>query len=265
MGNSPFLDQVAVVTGASSGIGESTALALARAGAHVALAARRDALLARVADQIGALGREALVLPTDVTDQAQVEHMIRAVVERWGRIDLLVSNAGEYVRTPVENLTVETIQQSMAVNYYGGVYAILAALPYMRAQNKGHIVVVTSMDGKKGVPPDAPYVSAKFALTGFAEVLRQELHGSGIYVTNVLPGRVDTAMIEQLNFHWISGKISADAVAQAILNGIQKRRPEVIVPFQAYFLYFLNVISPRLGDWAVRSFRLDGWDGDKPE
>jgi short-subunit dehydrogenase len=116
------------------------------------------------------------------------------------------------------------------------------------------------MDSKKGLPLDAPYVAAKFALTGFAEVLRQELHGTGISVSTILPGRVDTPMIATLRVPWVSAKISAEAVARATLRAIRLRQPEVILPPQASLLHYLNVLSPRMGDWAARFFHLEGWD-----
>jgi NADP-dependent 3-hydroxy acid dehydrogenase YdfG len=259
----PFLDKIAIVTGASSGIGRATALALAHRGAHIALASRRTALLEQAAAQIEALGRQAAIIPTDVSQQEQVEGLVERVVKRWGKVDILVSNAGEYVRSPVDELNIDIIRHALAVNYYGAVYAILAVLPHMRAQKDGHIVAVTSMDSKKGLPPDAPYVSAKFALTGFVEVLRQELHGSGVYISNILPGRVDTAMIEELEFEWISRKIPPEPVADAIVQAILKRKPEVIIPFHARLLYYANVLSPSLGDWIVRRFNLEGWVGPR--
>lgn len=259
-----FQNQVAIVTGASSGIGQATALALARRGAWVALVARREALLAQLADEIRRLGGRALIVPTDVSDQRQVNAMVATTLEEWGKVDILVSNAGEYVRATLDELSVAKIERALAVNFYGGVYAILAVLPHMRAQRHGHIVVVTSMDGKKGLPPDAPYVSAKFALTGFAEVLRQQLYGSGVYLSNILPGRVDTEMINYLRVPWISAKIAPEAVAEAILKAIIKHKPEVIVPFQAALLHYVNVFSPTLGDWLVRRLRLSGWEEQNP-
>jgi NAD(P)-dependent dehydrogenase (short-subunit alcohol dehydrogenase family) len=255
----PFQDKVAIVTGASSGIGRATVLALARRGAHIALAARRVNLLEEVAAEAQAYGGQALVLPTDISDPVQVSKMVEAALERFGRVDILVANAGVYVRSPLEELTTEKIQYAMAVNFYGGVYAILSVLPHMRSQGSGHIVVVTSVDGKKGLPLDAPYASAKFALTGFAEVLRQELHGSGIYVCTILPGRVDTGMIEDLRVPWISAKIPAEMVANAIVGAILKHKAEAIIPFQASLLVYLNTFFPRLADWVVRYFHLEGW------
>jgi NADP-dependent 3-hydroxy acid dehydrogenase YdfG len=253
-------DKVAIVTGASSGIGRATALALAGEGAHVALAARNAPALHEVARTIRALGQEALVVPTDVTQQDQVGQLVRETLACWERVDILVANAGAYVRCPISDLTVAEVERSMAVNFYGTLYAILAILPHMLDQKSGHLVLVSSMDAKKGLSPDAPYVAAKFALAGFGEVLRQELYGSGVHVTTVFPGRVDTPMIATLQVPSISAKIPPEAVARAIVRAIHRRQPEVIVPFQARALLYLNTLSPRLGDWIARLFRLEGWE-----
>lgn len=251
--------KVAIVTGASSGIGRATALLLASQGANIVLAARRISSLAEVADSIRAYGGKVLVIPTDVSVKGDVDFMVEKTLTEWGKVDILVANAGEYVRCPIEELSVDYLEHSMSVNFYGGVYSILAVLPHMRAQKSGHIILVTTMDAKKGLPQDAPYVSAKSALAGFGEVLRQELHGSGIYVTNVLPGRVDTEMIEEMECHWISAKIPSDSVARGIVSAIRRPRPELIVPFHASLLHYVNVFSPRMADWAVRFFHLEGW------
>jgi len=184
---------------------------------------------------------------------------VAQTLARWGRVDILVTNAGEYVRRPVVELDVVDMRYSMAVNFYGALYAILAVLPHMLQQHSGHIVLMSTMDSKKGLPLDAPYVAAKFALTGFGEVLRQELHGAGVHVTTVLPGRVDTPMIADLRVPWISAKISAESVARATVRAIRKRSPEVIVPPAAIALYYLNTLSPSLGDWAARRLHLEGW------
>lgn len=252
-------DKVAIVTGASSGIGRATALALAKESACVALAARRVEALHELAEQIQKLGQKALVLQTNVTRQEQVEAMVQEVLEHWGRVDILISNAGEYIRGSVIDLNPADLQRSLDVNYFGGVYSIKAVLPHMLAQKSGHIIAVTSMDGKIGLPPDAPYVSAKFAMTGFLEVLRQEVSDHGIHVTNVLPGRVDTVMIEHLRFSWVSPKISPEHVARSVLHAIRKRKPIVIVPPQAKLLYYVNVFAPKLSDRLSRFFHLEGW------
>ncbi len=258
--SAPLSGAVAIVTGASSGIGRATAVALAENGAHVALAARTESALDQVADEIRLLEREVLVVPTDVTDRDQVDHLVEETLARWGRVDVLVANAGAYVRSPVRELPVAEVQRSMAVNFYGALYAVLAVQPHMLARSSGHIVLMSSLDGKKGLPRDAPYVVAKFALAGYGEVLRQELHDSGVRVTTVFPGRVDTPLIDTLDVPSVSAKIPARAVAHAIVNAIRRPRPEVIIPFEGRAFHLVNAISPRLGDWIVRRLHLQGWE-----
>lgn len=259
MSTSFFANKVAIVTGASTGIGQAIALALAKEDACVALAARREASLLELAKEIETQGSKALALRTDVTQPEQVEAMVERVLAQWGRVDILITNAGEYIRGSIAELDPADLQRSLDVNYFGGVYCIKAILPHMIAQKGGYIAAITSMDGKIGLPPDAPYVSAKFALTGFLEVLRQEAREHGIAVTNVMPGRVDTTMIEHLQFSWVSPKISTESVARATLDGIRKRKPIVIVPPQAKLLYYINVFAPSLSDRLSRFFRLEGW------
>ena len=259
MSSNLFEKKVAIITGASLGIGRATALALSAQGACVALASRNGEALSALAEELKRQGGQVLVIPTDVTQREDVEAMVREVVAHWRRVDILVSNAGEYIRAPITDLDPSTIQRSLDVNFFGGVYCVKAVLPHMLAQKSGHIVFVTSMDGKIGLPPDAPYVSAKFALTGFCEVLRQEVRDRGISVTNVLPGRVDTPMIENLRFSWISPKLAPEAVAKAILIGIRKRKPIVILPPGAILLYYINVFAPTLSDRLARLFHLEGW------
>jgi NADP-dependent 3-hydroxy acid dehydrogenase YdfG len=254
-----LLGKIAIITGASSGIGRATALLFAKAGVCLALAARREAALQELAAEIQKMGGKTLIFPIDVTQREQVEAMTRQVLSQWGRVDILIANAGEYIRGPIVDLDPADLQRSLDINYFGGVYCIKAVLPDMLARKSGHIVAVTSMDGKIGLPPDAPYVSAKFALTGFLEVLRQEVSDHGIVVTNVLPGRVDTVMIEQLRFSWVSPKISPETVARSVVDAIRKRKAIVIVPPQAKLLYYINVFAPRLSDRLSRFFRLEGW------
>jgi len=255
---------VAIVTGASSGIGRATALALAAKGARLSLASRKAEALARVAAEIESLGGEALVLPTDVTDRTQVEELVRRTLERWGRVDVLVANAGAYIRCPACQLTIEVVERSLAVNFFGELYAVVAALPHMLRQRGGHIVLMSSVDGKKGIPPDAPYAIAKYAVAGLGEVLRQELHGTGVSLTTVFPGRVDTPLIADLRVPWISPKIAPESVASAIVRAIELRQAEVIVPFPARLLLYANTFSPRLGDWLTRRLHFQGWQTAPP-
>jgi NADP-dependent 3-hydroxy acid dehydrogenase YdfG len=260
--NSFFANQIVIITGASSGIGRATALLLAPQGAKMALAARNTQALESLAAEVEKLGGEALVQTTDVTQREQVEALVRATLDRWGRIDLLVSNAGQYIRSPIGELTPEVMEDSMAVNFYSHMYAILAALPHMLAQHSGHIAIVASMDGKTGLPLDGPYVAAKFATSGFNDVLRRELYQTGVHTTIAYPGRVDTPMIADIKVPWISAKISPEAVAKALLKGIQHRRKEIFLPPQVILLYILTFF-PGISDWATRFFHLEGWQEPK--
>jgi len=260
MSQQPFLDQVAIVTGASSGIGRAAALALAQCGAHIALAARSADKLEETAEAVRRLGRQALAIPTDVRRREDVARLVRQTLGTWGQIDILVANAGAYIRTPVPAMRVEHFEESLQVNFYGALYLIVEALPAMLERRRGHIVLVSSMDAQKGMPLDAPYVAAKYALRGLGEVMRQELRPYGIFVTTVFPGRVDTPLIDYLDVPRISAKIPPAQVAQAIVRAIRRRQPEVIVPRYTKALVYLNTLSPRLGDWLVRVFHFEGWD-----
>ncbi len=255
-----FQDKVAIITGASSGIGRETALALAREGARVALASRNEPALREVANAIAQMGGESLVARADVTQKDQVDRLVSETLKKWGRVDIVVANAGAYIRCPIIELTIADLERSMAVNFYGAMYLVLAALPPMRERQSGHVVLVSTMDSKKGLPLDAPYVAAKFAMTGIGDVMRQELRQLGIAVSTILPGRVDTPMIAGLRVPWISAKIPAEAVARAIVRAIRRRQPEVIVPPFAALLNYFHTLSPHLSDWGVKFFHLEGWE-----
>ena len=258
-----FRDKVVIITGASSGIGRITAIRLAQCGASVVLAARREEALKAVAQDIQAIGAKAMAIPTDVTDQQQVEALVTKTISQWQQVDILIANAGAYVRGPVTELTKADFEHSFAVNFYGALYGVLSVLPHMVARKSGHIVFVSSLDAKKGLPKDGPYVAAKFALSGFAEVIQQELYGSGVHVTTILPGRIDTPMIEHLKVPWISHKVPPDKVARAIIRGIKRRKAEVFVPFLQAPYGYLNALFPRFMDWIVRAFHLEGWEQKK--
>lgn len=249
---------VAVVTGASSGIGRATALALAQKGARVVLASRNVPALEALAVEIEQLGQMALVCPTDVTRPEAVHAMVGKVLSDWGRVDVLVVSSGQYIRASIRELTLPLVEQSFRVNFYGAISVVLEVLPGMLARRSGHIVLVSSMDARLALPLDAPYTAAKAALLGFGDTLRKELYGSGVSVTNVLPGRVDTPMVAGMKFHPLSAKISAGAVARAILRAIERKQAMVVLPPQAGLLSLVNTLSPNLADWISRLLWLEG-------
>ncbi|HEX9012006.1 MAG TPA: SDR family NAD(P)-dependent oxidoreductase [Anaerolineaceae bacterium] len=252
--------KIAVVTGASSGIGRETALELARQGACLAVASRRAAVLELLAAEIRQMGVEALAVPVDVSVPEQVEDFGRQVLARFSRVDILIACAGEYVRAPVANPNMALLERAINVNYYGSVRTVQAFLPAMLAQKSGHIFLVSSMDGRSSLPGDGPYAASKAALTVYGGALRQDLHGSGVYVTVVSPGRVATPMIEHMKLPAVSGIIPPQSVARAMVRAAGRPRPEIILPPAAFFLAFFNLISPTFTDFAVRAMHLSGRD-----
>ena len=252
-------ERVAIITGASSGIGWATALAFAREGSHVVLAARREPELSDLAREIESFGGRALVVPTDVSDPAQIDQLVSKTLAEWGQIDIVVANAGQYIRAPFVEVTAGDLERSLEVNYFGSVNLVLAALPHMLERRSGHIVLMVSLDGKISLPLDAPYVSAKHALVGFGGVARQELRPHGISVSTILPGRVDTAFVDGIRFHPISKPVRPEKVAKAVVRAVTRNKPEVVVPPFIKLLVWSNTLSPRLSDWGTRFFKLEGW------
>lgn len=249
---------VALVTGASSGIGRAIALALASTGHDVALVARGGDRLGQVAEELRRGGVRALPWSCDVTDPMAVRAAVAQVVEHFGRLDVVVANAGQYLRKPAAALGRADFEAAFAVNFWGTQHVVEATLPRLLAQRAGQLVLMTSFDARKALPRDGAYAAAKAAVAAWATALRQSLHGTGVHVCTVFPGRVDTPMIDDLRVPAISAKIPAERVARAVLRALRRRRAEVIVPWHCRLLWWADVLSPRLGDWLVRTLRLDG-------
>ncbi len=191
--------KVAVVTGASSGIGAATAMALANAGAAVMLAARRAARLNDLAEEISAQGGEAAPIACDVTRNSECRALIEAARQRWGRIDVLVNNAGVMPLGFVRNVDLEQWERMVDVNLKGVLFCTAAVVPHMIAQGSGHIVNVSSIAGKRVFPGGSVYCATKFAVSAFSEGLRQELGArENIRVTTIHPGIVETELADAI-------------------------------------------------------------------
>jgi NAD(P)-dependent dehydrogenase (short-subunit alcohol dehydrogenase family) len=253
-----FRDKVVIVTGASSGIGREAALALARLQAKVVLAARNGEKLAAVKDEIGRQGGQAMAIRTDVSSFADTQRLAKETVAQWGKIDILIANAGEYIQDVSREIDLRSFERSMALNFMGTLHAVKSVLGEMKRGGKGHIVILNSLDAKKGIIDDGPYVAAKSALDGFGDVLRQELRASGIRVTSIYPARVDTPMMENLTVPWISPKIPPEKVVRAMLRGIKRNRAAVSVPAVYRLLGPLNCLFPRFLDRAYRILKIEG-------
>lgn len=251
--------KIVIITGASSGIGKSIAEKFAERGAILILVARGREALDRLADSLKNAAEQVVVESVDVADRNAVLELIRRTELRFGRIDVVVAAAGQYVRAHGLSVTPDDLVRSLDVNFFGTANLFLAALPGMAKQKSGRLIAISSVDGKKGLPRDTPYVSAKFAVTGFMDSMRQDLRGTGIVLTTVLPARVDTPMIGTLEVPWISRKISPERVAKAVMRSLGSSKPEIIVPFLGpSILLWSAAISSPLANALIRLFRLEG-------
>lgn len=191
--------KVAIVTGASSGIGQSTALALAERGAKVALGARRTDRLEALAGRVAKVGGEAAAIPTDVTDRSQVRHLVEQARSTFGSVDILVNNAGLMPLSLMKNLHEDEWERMVDVNLKGALFCIGAVLPPMMEQGGGHIVNVSSVAGRRVFPGGAVYCGTKHALTAISEGLRSELSPKKrIRVTCIEPGAVATELTDTI-------------------------------------------------------------------
>jgi NADP-dependent 3-hydroxy acid dehydrogenase YdfG len=190
--------KVVVITGASSGMGEATASYLADRGAIVVLGARRVERLNTLVDEITRRGGKALALATDVTDAAQVQRLVDAAVERFGRIDVMVNNAGLMPHSPLERRKIADWDRTIDVNLKGVLYGIAAALPHMQRQKSGHFINVSSVAGHKVRPAGVVYSATKTAVRVISEGLRQEVKPWNIRTTVISPGAVATELPQSI-------------------------------------------------------------------
>lgn len=225
------LDKVVAITGASSGIGEATARELAGRGAAVVLGARRTDRLEALAGKIRDDGGRAEVLDVDVTRRADLERLVTRAVDRFGRLDVLVGNAGVARIAPISDLDVDDWDAMIDVNLRGVLHGIAAALPVFRAQGRGHFVTTVSTSGLKIVPTQAVYAGTKNAVRTLMEALRQESTDGVLRTTSISPGYVRTELVdyvedpaqrEQAQQAMATLGISPDAVARAIAFAIEQ-------------------------------------------
>jgi short-subunit dehydrogenase len=227
-----YRDKVAIVTGASSGIGKAIALDLAKRGTTVVAVARRKDLLEEVAEECRQTAPRSEAAVADVADRAGIEHLCKESLARHGKVDLLVNNAGIPLRKHAARLTVEDVEQVMQINFFGAVYPTLALLPSMLERRTGHIVNVSSVAGRIGAPREAAYSASKYAMTGWSEVLSGDLQGSGVKVHLIIPGAIDTEIWQKVQEPAAySGKfIPPQEIADAVREVIEHDRFERWVP-----------------------------------
>ncbi len=252
--------RIIAITGASSGIGRATALRFARSGAAVVLSARRMDRLEVVAGQVRDAGGQALPIAADVTRETDMQSLVARTLERFGPLDVLVCNAGYGLYGAIDQVPAEGMRRVHDVNYMGTWNAISAALPVFRRQGTGHIIVVSSIVGRRGVPYMGAYSATKFAQVGLAECLRAELRGSGIHVTIVYPISTETEFFEVMTAESgfatrASGpRQKPEDVAEAIHRTIERPAPEVYPYKKAKWLAVISAIAPGFADTLVQKW-----------
>jgi NADP-dependent 3-hydroxy acid dehydrogenase YdfG len=190
--------KVVVITGASSGLGEATARHLSAQGATVVLGARRLERIEALASELASGGGKALAVQADVTDREQVAALVGAAMASYGRIDVMLNNAGLMPHSPLERLKIDDWDRMIDVNIKGVLYGIAAALPHMIAQGSGHIISVSSVAGHKVRPGSTVYSATKHAVRVISEGLRQEVKAHGLRTTVISPGAVDTELPDSI-------------------------------------------------------------------
>jgi short-subunit dehydrogenase len=258
-----YAGKVALITGASAGIGAALAREFAREGADLVLAARREDRLRELAREIEATGRHAIVVGCDVTRDGDLARAVAAAVERYGRLDIAIANAGFGVVGPVEDLTLDDFRRQLETNVLGVLRTLYASLPELR-KTRGQFVVVGSVAGHVPTPGTSAYNMSKFAVRGFAESIHGELAASGVSVTLVSPGFVDSD-IRRVDNHgkvhesapdpvpaWL--RMPTDRAARTMVRAIRRRRREVVVTGHGKALVFLYRHAPWLLRFAFARF-----------
>ena len=252
-----FKDQVVWITGASSGIGAALATEFVKEGATVAISARRESRLNNLSE---ALGGKAHVFTLDVQNKSAVDHVAHQIASKLGKIDTVVANAGYSAVGSLESLSEEVWRKQFDTNVFGVVWTLQAAIPYLR-QTQGRIGIMSSVVGKIALANNAAYSASKHALTAIANALYQELYSSGISVTNIAPGWVDSEIwavnnlgqpkenrtdIKTFGLRWPSPK-----AARVMLNALHLRKREEIVTGHGKLVAFLGTHLAPVTYWGL--------------
>ena len=258
---SNFTDKIVVITGGSDGIGKALVAQFLALGAKVATCGRNENKLSLLATEFPSCN--LFTAQVDVSKQDESEAFIKQVVDNWGRIDVLINNAGISMRALVSEVSVQTLQNVMDINFWGTVYCTKAALPSIQ-QNKGVIVGVSSIAGYRGLPGRSGYSASKFALNGWLEALKTELYASGTHVMWVCPGfttsnirnaALDKNAKAQGESPMDEGSMmSSEECATHIIHAIEKRSRSLVLTFTGKRTVFMNKYFPAWADKLVHQF-----------
>ena len=251
-----FKGQVVVVTGGGRGIGRATALEFACEGATLVLAGRRMDALQTTASEVQRSGGVADTAHCDVVKEEDLQHLVGTTMHKFGRIDVLVNNAGVVTGGRIDEIDREDIGRMVGVNVWAPLRLTQLVVPHMREVKRGTIINISSVAGRVGVPYYATYSASKFAMRGFSEALRRELRPDGIHVMAVYPGGTATDMLENVEFDRFGmGVATADQVGRAILRGVRWRQPEVFIGIAENLMSRWNDFAPWTVDVGVDLMR----------
>jgi len=253
-------DKVVIITGASSGIGKALAFSFGHEGAKIVITGRKEAPLLEVSHELSTLGIDNLPIVSDVSIEADNAEMVKKTIEKYGKIDILINNAGISMRSMFEDCDLNVIKTLMDINFYGTVYATKYALPYIKA-TKGSIVGVSSIAGYRGLPVRSGYSASKFAMNGFLEALRTELLHTGVHVLTACPGfTASNIRVASLGADGSSkgdsmrdegNMMSSEEVADRILKAVKNRDRGMILTLQGKMAVLINKLFPKLADKLV--------------
>jgi len=253
-------DKVVLITGGTSGIGKACAFAFGKAGAKVAVSGRNQQNLDQTSQELSAAGIENVAINADVSIEADCERMIQETINRFGKLDVLINNAGISMRALFQDLDLDVIRKVMDINFWGTVYTTKFALPYIMAA-KGSIIGISSIAGYRGLPARTGYSASKFAMHGFLETLRTEMLHKGVHVLIACPGFTasnirNTALAANGQQQGESPRdegnmMTAEEVADQILKATIKRKRDLVMTFQGKLTVFLNKWLPGLTDKLV--------------
>lgn len=242
-----FANQVAVVTGASSGIGWFVAKELAAAGAKVGVIARRRDKLETLSAEIKQAGGSVAIATADVANRAETHAAFQSIAGELGPVDLLVANAGLGLPTLLEPLNIADVENMIRINVFGVIYSVEAVLPEMLRRGRGHLAAVSSMAAYKGLPGESAYCASKAAVNSYMEGLRIQLARRGIAVTTICPGFVKTPMTEVNQFHmpWL---LDADVAGRKIVRALARKKKVYNFPWQ---MMVVMRATRWLPDWLI--------------
>jgi NAD(P)-dependent dehydrogenase (short-subunit alcohol dehydrogenase family) len=263
----PLYDKVVLITGGSRGLGLVLARHVCAHGGNVAIIARDPDELMRAKTDLVPRGGKVLMVECDLLDADQIQSAVRKIIDRFGKIDILINNAGVIEVGPIENMTPEDFEQAMRLHFWAPFELISQIVPEMRIWGGGRIVNISSIGGKVAVPHMAPYSASKFALTGLSDALRAEFARDNIHVTTVAPGMMRTGSHVNARFRgrhdsefaWFASSagapllsMNADRAARKILAACRRGQPSLTLTFAARLQIVVNALFPNLTGYAMQ-------------